>query len=353
MSMNENKNTIDEPVNIETTPIEEAKDTSSSDTKSTIIKSVALVAGAALLIYSFSSCLGKISDANNSIAESYNKSSSVQASGSAFDGNDFFSGDSSAASTDAAVSDTSTSDNNASADTADDSSAQSDNNTAQDTASSEKKDSGTKMPSTKEEIVNYFNTVINKVKPGAKSITQTKENNYQAGSIDLGSLGAFESAVNKLITSNMGENKEKCGVTATSAADKNKIFPVENETWSSKLTVADVKEAKCTESNGVYTIGIKIVDDELSETTNHGESHNGKAVSIVQTKSIYDNAGAASSLLKGLKIGYKNSSIIIKVDAATGHVLSATYDFTWILHVDVFGGINAPFGITQVFEIKW
>ena len=336
-----------EHVNIETTTIEEAKAAPASDTKSSIIKCAALVAGAALLIYAFSGCLGKLSDANNSIAETYKNSasSSAQVNGSPVAEDDVFSSDDTEADEDNVPADNVSEDVTENGDTpaAEDKSE----------APSDKKEPANKKPSSKEEVIAYFNTAINKVKPDAKSVTQMKENNYQAGGIDLGSLGAFESIVNKLIDSNMGENKEKSNLTATSAADKNKVFPVENETWASKLTPADVKEAKCTEKDGVYTIGIKIVDDELSATTNHGESHNGKAISIVQTDSIYDNAGAASSLLKGLKIGYKNGTIVAKIDAATGNVLSVTYDFTWILHVDVFGGINAPFGITQVFEIKW
>lgn len=366
MSKKENKSAEknNEPVNIETTTIEEAKAAPESDIKSAIVKCTALVLGAALLIYATSSCMGKISEANQKITESISAPASSDASAGGID-DSFFSDTASDSGEPADMGDTgadvssdtsadasfSSDSGSSSSDTAGGSSSSS--SSAAKSSTSDKKDTAAKKPTTKEEVVNYFNNAINKVKPNAKSVTQTKENNYQAGSIDLGSLGAFESVVNKLITSNMGENKEKSGLTATSAADKNKIFPVENETWASKLTAADVKEAKCTESNGVYTIGIKILDDDLSATTNHGASHNGKAISIVQTQSIYDNAGAASSLLKGLKIGYKNGTILAKVDAKTGNVLSVTYDFTWILHVDVFGGINAPFGITQVFEIKW
>lgn len=354
MSQKENN----EFVNIETKTIEEAKEAPASDTKPAIVKCAALVLGAALLIYSFSSCLGKISESNQKIVESLSAPASSEAAGGGIDDSIFSDTSSDSGEFQDAAADVSSDDIGDVSSSSDTGSSSSDtsgssSSSAAKPSSSDKKDTASKKPVTKEEVISYYNTVINKVKPNAKSITQTKENNYQAGSIDLGALGAFESIVNKLITSNMGENKEKTGLTATSIADKNKIFPVENETWASKLTAADVKEAKCSESGGIYTIGIKILDDELSATTNHGTSHNGKAVSIVQTQSIYDNAGAASSLLKGLKIGYKNGTIVAKVDAKTGNVLSVTYDFTWILHVDVFGGINAPFGITQAFEIKW
>lgn len=208
-------------------------------------------------------------------------------------------------------------------------------------------------PSTKAEIISYFNTASNKVKTGSKSITRDKEENYEAQPINLGSLGLLQSTVSGLINDNMGVDEEKSGVTATTAADKNKIYPVEGESWSSKLTEADVKSATCTESNGVYTITLTINDDPLAAEYAHGTGHHGKAFNIVMPQTIKDNAGAASSLLSSLKVGYQNGKIVVKVDAKTGNITSATYDYTWLLNVDMAGGITAYFGIKTDYTIKW
>ena len=211
----------------------------------------------------------------------------------------------------------------------------------------------TSAPKTKAEIVSYFNTAANNAKKSAKSITKVKEENYQAGGINLGALGMFEGVVNNLIESNMGVNKEQSGRVATSAADKNAVYHVENESWASKLTEADVKSATCVENNGVYTITLTVKDDALAESYSHGSGHHGKAFSIVMPQTIKDNAGGAASLLKGLKVGYEKGSIVVTVDAKTGNLLTAKYDYVWLLHVDVFGGITAPFGLKTEYKFAW
>ncbi len=220
-----------------------------------------------------------------------------------------------------------------------------------DNSTGDKKPAG--KPQTKAEIVEYFNTVSNKVKTNAKSVTKVREENYQAKDIDLGSLGAFSGPVNKLINDNMGVNDEQSGRTGTTAEEKNAIYPVENEAWSSKLTLDDIDDATITEANGVYTITITVKEDELATEYAHGTGHHGKAFNIVMPQTIKDNAGAASSLLSSLKVGYQGGKVIVKVDAASGQVISANYDFVWLLNIDMFGGITAHFGIKTDYEVKW
>ena len=211
----------------------------------------------------------------------------------------------------------------------------------------------TGKPSSKAEIVEYFNKASNNVKTSAKSVTKVKEENYQAQDINLGSLGMLQGAVSKLINDNMGVNEEQSGRTGTSVADKNAIYPVENEAWSSKLTVDDIKDATCTEQNGVYTITITVKDDELAAQYAHGTGHHGKAFNIIMPQTIKDNAGPAASLLSSLKVGYQGGKIVATVDAKTGNITSAKYDYVWLLNVDVAGGVTAYFGIKTDFTVKW
>ena len=203
------------------------------------------------------------------------------------------------------------------------------------------------------EKIKYFNASVNNIKPHAKAITIVNDESYQSGSINLASLGGLESMVNKLIKSFMGPNKEKTGLTITSQADKVKYYPVEKENWASKLTAADLKDASCTEKDGIYTITLHLLDDELSDNPANGTGHHPKAFSVVKAGDINENAGPAKSLLSGLKTGYKKGEIICTIDAKTGNMLTADYDYTWILHIDSFGGIDAPFGGKQSYKFKW
>ena len=260
------------------------------------------------------------------------------------------------ATNDSTASDNTASDNTATDNTASDNTA-SDNTATDNAPADDKGDSADKGSSSskgdKAAIIEYFNTASNNVKTKAKSVTKVKEENYQAQDIDLGSLGMFKSVVSGLINDNMGVNEEQSGRTGSTAADKNAIYPVENETWSSKLTVDDVESATRTEKNGVYTITIKVKNDDLATEYSHGTGHHGKAFNIVMPQTIKDNAGGAASLLSSLKVGYQNGTIVATVDKATGNIISVTYDFHWLLNVDVFGGVTAYFGIKTDYTVKW
>lgn len=360
------ENETNNSVNIETNSLTQndlpPEQENKSDFKETIIKAVALVLCAVLVIFTISKCFEKATQNNKDVADQYTAApESDDSFAAAFDD----SGDSDIPA--------GTSDDTADAipaDTADDVQASADveqpaqaETPAADTetpsqsgskpAPAAQQASAAKAPSTKAEILNYFNTAINKVKPGAKSITQTLEKNYQAKSIDLGSLGVAKGIVNSLIEKNMGINKEKTGKTATTLEEKNKLFPVENETWSSKLTLDDIKDAKLTEQGGNYLISITVKDDAPAATIKHGQSHHARAFSVVMPQTIKENAGGAASFLKDLKVGNSDGKINVKIDKATGHVTYASYDFVWSLGVSSFGGITAYFGIIQNFDIKW
>lgn len=206
--------------------------------------------------------------------------------------------------------------------------------------------------STDEQKLAYFNTAINKVKPNAKTVTLNKEVNSQAGSIEGSIPKSLVGIANSLISSNMGE--VKVPAPATSAEDKNAIFPVENESWSSKLTMEDVEKIDVVDGGDKYTITVLTKDDALSADTAHGVGHNGKAFSVIRQEKILDNAGAAKSMIKDVQTGHSEGKIVVTVDKATGNVLTANYYFIWTLSLNALGiKITIPFGLEKQFTIAW
>ncbi len=217
--------------------------------------------------------------------------------------------------------------------------------------------SGDKKPEGKTEIVKYFNTAINAVKSGAKSVKHTKNDILiQPGS-------KFPSAINGILKILGGDDKFIGGIledenakfkTATyTGADIKAKFPVENESWSSKLTDADVSSASCTESNGVYTITIKTVADAPSSTVKHGQGHAPKAFNVVLPGIVNENIpGIAEGMVGLASMSYPSSTVTVKVDAATGKVLSADYKSYWTINfLDV--GVVIPFLTAQSYTINW
>lgn len=204
------------------------------------------------------------------------------------------------------------------------------------------------------ETLNYFNTVINKVKTGAKSIEQKSVTNYLAGATTIpgGIQGVYKMLGGDDWLDGMLQSNSQGAATYTGADIKAK-FPVEGESYASQLTTADVSSAKCTEANGIYTITIVTLGDAKSENHQHGQGHNPKAHNVILPGVVNDNIpGAAKSMVGTASMAYPASTIVITVDAATGNVLTANYDLKWTINFDKMG-IVLPFGSKSIYEIKW
>lgn len=213
---------------------------------------------------------------------------------------------------------------------------------------------GSEKPETKAEVVRYFNEVINNVKPKSKTIVQNYTLNTQASDLVLGKAKSLEGLANSLIESNMGYDKKATNRVMNNRSDKDGYFAVEGMNWSSKLTPDDVKSAKLTEKDGVYTITIEPKDDAPSADTVKGYGHVGKAMSVVVVSSITANAGPAKGIIKNVKTGHHDGKIVVTVDAATGNVTHANYYFIWDLCLTALRiDLTVSFGLEQDYDIRW
>ena len=205
-----------------------------------------------------------------------------------------------------------------------------------------------------EDVVNYFNKAINNVKPNAKEITLTKETNSQAGSISGDLPKSLTSLADSLIAANMGDKDVSAVSPATSVEDKNAMFPVENENWSSKLTADDIESKEVVDNGSSYVITLYIKADEPSTDTAHGNGHNGKVFSVVMPSIVTDNAGGAAKIIKDVKTGHSDGYVKITVDKASGNVTEATYYFVWTLSLTALSAnVSIPFGLEKNFTIAW
>lgn len=213
------------------------------------------------------------------------------------------------------------------------------------------------MPKTTEEIVAYYNTAINNAKSNSKSI----KSNYMIHSVYTDKITglpkALESVGKSLIEDNMGEDDSKKNVTWSSAADKNAYFPVEGETYASKLTAADVKDAKIIEKDGKWLVRITTKDDPRSEGYSHGKGHAPKAFNAV-LPGLIDGyiPGIAKTLFSvgTVATGYPSSTVTITVDPATGNVTHANYKLNWTLYIPLDGtDVVLPFATENDYNINW
>ncbi len=212
------------------------------------------------------------------------------------------------------------------------------------------------VPQTKAEIVEYYNTAINNAKKNSKSIHSNYMKHAVAGEI-TGIPSALDSIGQSLIKDNMGEDDSKKNVTWSTAEDKNAFFPVENETWASKLTADDVKDAKLVEKDGKYIIRITTKDDARSEGHKHGSGHAPKAFNVV-LPGIIDGyiPGVVKSMFSvgTVATAYPASTVQVTVDAATGNVVSANYMMYWTLFIPLGDtDVVLPFSTENDYTINW
>lgn len=157
-----------------------------------------------------------------------------------------------------------------------------------------------------------------------------------------------------LIAANMGDKDVSTVSPATSVEDKNAMFPVENENWSSKLTADDVESKEVVDNGSSYVITLYIKADEPSTDTAHGNGHNGKVFSVVMPSIVTDNAGPAAKIIKDVKTGHSDGYVKITVDKASGNVTEATYYFVWTLSLTALSvNVSIPFGLEKNFTIAW
>lgn len=222
-------------------------------------------------------------------------------------------------------------------------------------AASESTTAAAAMPQSKEEIVNYFNTAINAVKPNAKSITR------KYSKITLNGTPVFPNSINNILKLLGGAEeflseqlaKNSKGEETYKGDQIKAVFPVEGESYSSKLTAADVKEAKIVEKDGKYIIRITTVADGKSDSIKHGQGHAPKAFNVVLPGVVNDNIpGVAAGMVGTATMNYPSSTVTVTVDPATGRVLNADYDLKWTINFDKVG-VVIPFTTNDYFIINY
>ena len=215
------------------------------------------------------------------------------------------------------------------------------------------------MPEGTEAIVAYFNTAINAAKANSKSIKSNYMIHAVAGEVTgvpkvidtvLGGTGNF-------ISGFMGADDSKANVTWTSAADKNAFFPVEGETWASKLTAADVKNASVAEKDGKWVIKITTVADGKSANIKHGSGHAPKAFNVVLPAVVDDNIPGAVAKIFSIgttQMNYPSSTVTVTVDPATGNVIHANYMMYWTINIALGDNtVVLPFSTENDYDINW
>ena len=197
-------------------------------------------------------------------------------------------------------------------------------------------ESATPVDKSSEEILNYFNGLVNDIKAEKPamyyrfelnvpndSLKVTKAGQEEAETIDE-SLSAINDAA-KAVKDLMLENiKEQSGDVAF-GADNTDVLLVKGESFASKLTVDDIKYATMTEVGDEYFITIEF--DDVAEID--AKKVLGKAYSIRDKEDILNSEEFAKTKeyleLKNYNVSYSGCKITATVNRHTDEITRLEY----------------------------
>ena len=199
-----------------------------------------------------------------------------------------------------------------------------------------------KTPETIEEIVEYYNTAVNKVKPTAKTITRTYHHvKIPTDTLELPSAiqGLGETAIKQFVKD---DNEPQYW---TAKEDFNLGFPVGGTDYSSKMTPDMVKSAACKDNGETYTITIILKNDSIT-SPKKGQGYAGVFNTVAA--STFDDINIPTVTFEKVNISGINGKITCTVDKENQRVTDITFANTDILDLGVkvaFSNLNAKMNL--------
>ena len=201
--------------------------------------------------------------------------------------------------------------------------------TAETTASS--------VPTSVDEIVAYFNTAANRIKPEASKVVK----NYEKRTVNEDKLvlpAALESTARSMLSSLMKDDTDP--IAYETREDITNEFIVPEQSYSSRLKPEWVKSATITDNGGEYIIRIKL-KDQKNPSAGNGI---GAVCDVIEVSEVAEKA----SFVEKFTTDYYNCEVVATVDKASGKVVHMNYLTSVVLEmtVNMFGTHDGSVGFT-------
>lgn len=193
------------------------------------------------------------------------------------------------------------------------------------------------IPTSVDEIVTYFNTAANKIKPEAKKVVK----NYEKRTVNEDKLvlpSALESTARSLLSSLMKDDTDP--IAYETREDITNEFIVPDQSYVSRLKPEWVKSATMTENGGEYIIRIKL-KDQSNPSAGNGI---GAVCDVIEVSEVAEKA----SFVEKFTTDYYNCEVVATVDKASGKVVHMNYLTSVVLEmtVNMFGTHDGSVGFT-------
>lgn len=190
----------------------------------------------------------------------------------------------------------------------------------------------TTPPSSKAEIVEFYNNAINKVV--SDKAGYTKQRTTTISELDAGS---YTDTAGDIVKEFLGEGTSEFKNTKGSS----------KYLTQSSLTASDVTSATCQQTGSIYTITLTLADGSSSYTSKKTEDKSPVAKTgllygsqlnaeydYLNSASIYAGIKSKGAKVNSINAATTNTKIVITVDAQTGNMLSYTASFDWNVNID-------------------
>ena len=193
------------------------------------------------------------------------------------------------------------------------------------------------IPTSVDEIVAYFNTAANKIKPEAKKVVK----NYEKRTVNEDKLvlpSALESTARNMLSSLMKDDTEP--IVYETREDITNEFIVPDQSYVSRLKSEWVKSATMTDNGGEYIIRIKL-KDQSNPSAGNGI---GAVCDVIEVSEVAEKA----SFVEKFTTDYYNCEVVATVDKASGKVVHMNYLTSVVLEmtVNMFGTHDGSVGFT-------
>lgn len=191
----------------------------------------------------------------------------------------------------------------------------------------------------KADIVKLYNESANKIKTSAKKVTRNYKD--QAHNEEYTVLPSLLNSIGKsLISQFLKKDETPVDFEGTQAIIEN--YPINGESYVSKLTEADLADATVQDDGTYYNITLK-----FNESTDPTDSGVASAFNVIKSEQITEAVPAG--LVQSASARYYDNVITCKIEKATGNMVWANYKQPVVLSVvaKVVGqSLDASVGMT-------
>lgn len=121
--------------------------------------------------------------------------------------------------------------------------------------------------------------------------------------------------------------------TYAAGTDYTNIFPVIGESWSSKLTMADIKSITCEDKGDTYSLVIYLNDETIpTSVSDYTQTITGRAMAVNHGDEIQKGLGDAGTLTDWTQ-DYYNCSIKAVINKSTGKMQSCYHEMFFTMHM--------------------